>query len=107
MELVHVTGKGIQAAKTMKYFIRPHGEKGWNTPNNTFKTALSVITITNASISSVILPIKTIVVNRRNTVRHVDDNRISMMTEISKASHTEARILQIDTAIGQCPYQPK
>ena len=60
----------------------------------------------NVYISSTMLPIKTIVGNRQDTsCQHVVANRISVMTGISKASHIEASIVQIDTSVGQCPYQ--
>ena len=63
--------------------------------------------LTNAYILSAILPIKATVDNRPDTsCRHVVANRISVMTEISKDRQIEANIVQIDTVIGQCPYQP-
>ena len=61
--------------------------------------------ITNTYISSAIIPTKTIVGNRPDTSSCHVANRISVMTEISKASHIELSIIQIDSAIGQCPYQ--
>ena len=64
-------------------------------------------TITNAYILSAILPTKTIVRKRPDiSCRHFVANRISAITEITKPSYIKNSIVKIDTAIGQCPYQP-
>ena len=84
----YVSEKGIQAAKRIKYFIRPRGKLARirRTIRRTIRSKLYYPSesITYAYISSVILPIKTVVGNRPIiSCRHVAD-RISVMTKYQK-----------------------